>query len=36
MAFTFEGIGGKPLNDPRYVKTLVRMIHYKGGVESYQ
>ena len=36
MAFNFEGYTGKNLNDPRYVKYLVRMIDYKDGIENYQ
>ena len=31
MAFTFESSKFKRLNDPRYVKTLVRLNEYKDG-----
>ena len=30
LAFNFESEGGKNLNDPRYVKTLVRLSQYDG------
>ena len=36
MAFTFEARNGKRLDDPRYVKTLVRLRQQEDGVGSYQ
>ena len=29
LAFNFEGVSGKNLNDPRYFKTIVRTINFK-------
>ena len=36
IAFNFENRNGKTLNDPRYLKWLVRMRQRKQGGESYQ
>ena len=31
MAFTFESTKKKKLNDPRYVKTLIRLSEWENG-----
>ena len=36
IAFTFEARDGKRLDDPRYVKSLVRLRQQEDGVGSYQ
>ena len=36
IAFTFEARNGKRLDDPRYIKSLVRLRRQKDGVGSYQ
>ena len=36
IAFTFEARNGKRLDDPRFVKSLVRLRQQEDGVGSYQ